>query len=195
MAKTTVVNPDTSIVYNARNADTALIEGDCMDFDAEEAGTNWGTLSNDFVLNNSNKRITYWIKTTHEAKIETERKMRSVLDKKILNMRVERLTQSLGLEFIKRIRYYIKSFHAQDENDFISGVSSMLNIKLSPAQRRMSSLPKPYIRGGSRNGSRLGSTMGISPERKIGNRVSFVNPLAPYKAPEEYHPDEGHDAI
>lgn len=106
-----VVDPDIEIVRKARNSSTANIEGDCMKF--EEVGTNWEEFANDFVLNQSkNKRIKYWVETTHEAKIETERKMRTVIDKKILNMRIERLSQSLGLEFIKRIRYYIKLYYA-----------------------------------------------------------------------------------
>lgn len=48
----------------------------------------------------------------HNAKMETERKMRNDLDRKILAMRIERLTQSFGKEFAERLRYYIKMYNA-----------------------------------------------------------------------------------
>ena len=60
----------------ARNADTTLVDGNGMNFRDDEDGMTWQELANDFVLDMRNKRIKYWVKQTHEAKVETERKMR-----------------------------------------------------------------------------------------------------------------------
>ena len=66
------------------------------------------------------QRIRYWIKKTHEAKVETERKLRLDIDKRVLNMRIERLGQVQGVEFAKRLRYYVKAYYAMDEADYLS---------------------------------------------------------------------------
>lgn len=68
-------------------------------------------MANDFVLDMKNKMIKKWVKETHAAKVQTERKMRQELDKKILSMRTERFTSVLGLEFTKRIRYFIRALY------------------------------------------------------------------------------------
>ena len=60
----------------ARNADTTLVDGNGMNFRDDEDGMTWQELANDFVLDMRNKRIKYWVKQTHAAKVETERKMR-----------------------------------------------------------------------------------------------------------------------
>ena len=64
---------------------------DGMHFDNDEKQNNWLGLGNDFVYELEDKKIKYFVKKMHSAKIETERKMRYELDHKILSMRTERL--------------------------------------------------------------------------------------------------------
>ena len=62
-----------------------------------------------------------FIENTQKAKIMAERKMRFDLDSKILSLRNERLKNSLGKDFIQRLRYYIKGYYQNvDYNDSIS---------------------------------------------------------------------------
>lgn len=51
------IEPDIEIVDRARNADTALVDGDCMTFRSEEDPMNWDDIAKDFVLEMKNKRI------------------------------------------------------------------------------------------------------------------------------------------
>lgn len=105
-----VVEPDTNIVKRAYKYDTSLVDG--MNF-KDDFSHNWGVITQDFVIGNSNHRIKEFLSIVHAAKIETERKMRFQLDLKILNSRNSRLTQVLGKEFIQRIRYYIKRLYLE----------------------------------------------------------------------------------
>ena len=71
-----------------------------------------------FLKDLKKKKIKKFIEVMHEAKIETERKMRYELDYKILRMRTERLNQALGSDFIKRIRFFIRKYYEIDDHDF-----------------------------------------------------------------------------
>ena len=120
-----------------------------MQFRNDEVGMNWGELANDYVLDMTNKRIKYFLKNTHTAKVETERKMRQELDKRILSMRTEKLNQNFGLEFVKRIRYYIKAYYAMDENDYMSPGLSSLMMTMSPVTRRQPLIKPRIVKPGS----------------------------------------------
>ena len=75
-SKLAVIAPEIEIVNKARNTDTTLVDGNGMHFRDEDDGLTWRDVANDFVLDMQNKRIKYWVKQTHKAKVETERKMR-----------------------------------------------------------------------------------------------------------------------
>ena len=51
-----------------------LLDG--MHFDDENVNHDWDKIGNDFCYVRNNKRINYFVRKMHEAKIETERKMR-----------------------------------------------------------------------------------------------------------------------
>ena len=86
-----------------------------------------------FLKDLKKKKIKKFIEVMHEAKIETERKMRYELDYKILRMRTERLNQALGSDFIKRIRYFIKKYYGVEDHDFFSGEDGDISPR-SPAK-------------------------------------------------------------
>ena len=57
----------------------------------------WGIIAHNFIVSEGDKkRVRFFIKAMHEAKIATERKMRQELDSKILNMDQNVLTHMLG---------------------------------------------------------------------------------------------------
>ena len=68
-----VIEPDLTIVERAWTYDTSLV--DCIHYQDFE-GHNWNVVADDFILKKSKNRIAEFIKIMHEAKIETERKMR-----------------------------------------------------------------------------------------------------------------------
>ena len=79
-SKAAVIAPKIEIVDKAWNADTTLVDGNAIDFRDETDGMTWQDLANNFVLDMHNKQIKHWVKQTHAAKVQTERKMRSELD-------------------------------------------------------------------------------------------------------------------
>ena len=93
----------------------------------EENGHSWEVIANDFVLEQSNKRIRWFLETMQKAKLQTERKMRQDLDHKILTMRFDKLIAALGKDFVLKIRSYIKRYQQKDDElDFnISDVGSI----------------------------------------------------------------------
>ena len=94
---------------------------DKMDFEYENM-QDWEFMLNRIVFNkSSNQKMKAFIENTQKAKVMAERKMRFDLDSKILSLRNERLKQSLGKDFIQRLRYYIKGYYQNvDYNDSIS---------------------------------------------------------------------------
>ena len=78
--KENIVEPDTRFVEEARQKDIALVDYVKVD----EEPTDWGVISNNFIVQvGSSKRVKLFIKTLHDAKVQTERKMRNDLDIKI----------------------------------------------------------------------------------------------------------------
>jgi len=109
---------------------TSLI--DSMYFDSE-GKVNWEVLADTFFLNIANKkRVQSFVKTVHAAKIETERKMRVELDRKVVNMRIEKLASSIGKDFAERIRYYVKKYR---EHVQASANALILHKNASAAQQ------------------------------------------------------------
>ena len=74
--KSSIIEPDIGVVEKARNANYSLVDGDAMNFRDEEQPRTWDDMANDFVLDMKNKMIKKWVKETHAAKVQTERKMR-----------------------------------------------------------------------------------------------------------------------
>ena len=118
-SKTNLVMPDKEFVNQVRKQENFLM--DKMDFEYENM-QDWEFLQNRIVFNrSSNQKMKAFIENTQKAKVMAERKMRFDLDSKILSLRNERLKQSLGKDFIQRLRYYIKGYYQNvDYNDSIS---------------------------------------------------------------------------
>lgn len=58
-----------------------LIDGQGMSFKTDDAKYDWMSIADDFILKStSKKRIEHFVKNMHNAKMETERKMRQDLD-------------------------------------------------------------------------------------------------------------------
>ena len=85
-----------------------------MHFEDDQKNT-WGTLGDDFVYVQGKKRVNKFIKTVHNAKIETERKMRQELDYKLLSTKIRRLNGSLGDNAVRRLQYYITAYNLRHE--------------------------------------------------------------------------------
>ena len=73
--------------------------------------TTWQAIANDFVLDQGKKkRIKWFVKAMHGAKIQTERKMRLELDQKVSGMRSEKLQQNLGKDVTEKMKHYCRKF-------------------------------------------------------------------------------------
>ena len=109
---------------------------DAMDFEYENL-QDWEFFQNRIVFNREqNQKIKEFIENTQRAKVMAERKMRFDLDQKILQLRNERLKQSLGKDFIQRLRHYIKGYYQNvDGYDSISmnESGSILGIDKQPS--------------------------------------------------------------
>ena len=58
----------------------------------EENKKTWESIAESFVLDNGNSNLKNFVKRVQQAKIAAERKMRSDLNNRILNMRSEKLS-------------------------------------------------------------------------------------------------------
>lgn len=84
-----VIKPDQNLVELARQSDLSLVDF----YKVEDEKTDWGVITNNFVVQQgASKRIRFFIKKMHDAKMLTERKMRFDLDIKVQAMRIEKLS-------------------------------------------------------------------------------------------------------
>ena len=111
--KSAIILPDTDIVDKARG--NTQFHMDSMNFEEDTIKNDWNTMGDDFVYVRGKKRVNKFIKTVHDAKINTERKMRKELDEKLLTTRNRRLIGSLGDNCMRRLQYYITAFNIKDE--------------------------------------------------------------------------------
>lgn len=63
------------------------------------------------MLEQNDKRVEQFVRNMHDAKLETERRMRRKLEFKILQMQPKKLISALGRDFAKKVQNYIKRLH------------------------------------------------------------------------------------
>lgn len=111
-----VVYPDLTLIEKARVDDLALIDY----VNLSEDPANWEDVSNDFIFERGKKkRVQIYVKRMHEAKINTERKMRKDLDVKISFIPHTRLLSAFGKEICEKVRFFSRLYrqHADTSVD------------------------------------------------------------------------------
>ena len=119
-----VVDPDMNFVESARDEDLALV--DHLHFDSPKA--DWSVISDNFcLLSGDKKRVRFFIQTMHDAKIQTERKMRQEVEQRLQSIANEPLLVAFGKPFMDKIRI-IGRIIKQHEDEKNSRRESLKNL-------------------------------------------------------------------
>ena len=93
----------------------------------EENKKTWESIAESFVLDNGNSNLKNFVKRVQQAKIAAERKMRSDLNNRILNMRSEKLSQIIGKNFSTKIKQIIRTYIEEEEAIKIAQMEQIAN--------------------------------------------------------------------
>ena len=81
----------------------------------DDRSKRWDCIAKSFVLDSGNQNLKNFVKRVLRAKIHAERKMRSELNHRILNIRTEKFGQIIGKNFSNKIKQIIRLYQEEEE--------------------------------------------------------------------------------